>query len=171
MLMAVRSFLFVVAALFLSGCGTVYSLNERYPRNKVYSGVVASWNGHATFPDIPLSFVADTVLLPYTIPRTVLNFSDPDDKWLPRTPVPEDSFAQLKLGQSKTSVQEVFGQPKYFTHYCGKQLRLNFTALDYELSGGGQAIALFDDNDALLAAFTMRPHGRPSYILGTNPCR
>jgi uncharacterized protein YceK len=74
----------VIAALaccpmaFVSGCGTMSALgNDRMWPNQVYAGTRAAAGGHATQLDIPFSVVADTIVLPYTIPRTLHNQKHP----------------------------------------------------------------------------------------------
>lgn len=76
--------LFTIAStlsLVLSGCGTIESLrsNEPFP-NVVYGGTYLSLHGHVTQFDAPFSLVADTVVLPYTIPRTIHNRHHPEDQ-------------------------------------------------------------------------------------------
>jgi uncharacterized protein YceK len=65
----------IVLALALSGCATTVTVFEEDPDNLVYSGARRDLDGwvfiHGGFLDLPFSFVADTVLLPYTIPRTI----------------------------------------------------------------------------------------------------
>jgi uncharacterized protein YceK len=74
-LVVVVPFLFVLAA---NGCGTIVSLQEDADydcrANLMYSGTIRSVEnfGH-TFLDVPFSFVADSLLLPYTIPKTIWN--------------------------------------------------------------------------------------------------
>jgi len=67
----------------LSGCGTLANTFEEEPRNKVYAGVRADlteWTLlHGGVLDLPFSFVLDTILLPYTIPKTIANHAA-DDK-------------------------------------------------------------------------------------------
>ena len=165
-----RTLAFAVITMFISGCGTIYSLQERYPRNKVFSGVVASWNGHATFIDIPFSLVADTIALPYTIPKTIANGAQSDDKWKPSMPVADNLLATLRLGQSKSSVQELLGQPGYYTYYCPGKSDLYFPALTYRLASGSSAFIVFDKQDGLAAIFTLPNARQRSYLLGENPC-
>jgi uncharacterized protein YceK len=64
----------------LSGCITIATLSEPAPCNKIYSGTVGNltdswWLAHSLAMDIPFSLIADTVVLPYTIPKTIMNFS------------------------------------------------------------------------------------------------
>ena len=62
-------------ALALSGCATSVTVFEEDSDNLVYSGARRDLDGwafaHGGFIDLPFSFVFDTVLLPYTIPRTI----------------------------------------------------------------------------------------------------
>jgi len=83
-------FVQLVAILILChGCGTINSLTEREPRNKIYSGVAAdfssSWTfGHVGILDWPFSLAADTIMLPYTIPKTIANYCERDSAWEPK---------------------------------------------------------------------------------------
>jgi len=66
-----------VAAFLTSGCATIGTLGEDETRNKIYSGTVRHVElkcAHAACLDLPFSLVADTVLLPVTIPWTMSNF-------------------------------------------------------------------------------------------------
>lgn len=73
-------FLTLSVCMLFGGCSTIVSLgdNERTP-NQIYAGTREDLNPHTIY-DLPFSFVADTALLPYTIPRTVYNFHHSDDK-------------------------------------------------------------------------------------------
>lgn len=70
-------------ALALSGCGTLANTFEEEPKNKIYVGVrqdLTGWTfAHGGFIDLPFSFVADTILLPYTIPKTIANYAADED--------------------------------------------------------------------------------------------
>jgi uncharacterized protein YceK len=70
-------------ALALSGCATGVTVFEEDPDNLVYSGARRDLDGwafaHGGFIDMPFSFVADTVLLPYTIPRTIWNHATAEE--------------------------------------------------------------------------------------------
>jgi len=73
--------LLLLAPLVLTsaaGCGTIYSIsnNEPFP-NIIYGGTRCT--GHEVL-DIPLSMAADTIALPYTIPRSIYNSQHPEDK-------------------------------------------------------------------------------------------
>lgn len=71
----------LAASLLASGCGTIFDLTGRDPPcsggRQIYGGMLLDIDymeagGLATFfflLDLPLSFVADTLLLPITIPR------------------------------------------------------------------------------------------------------
>jgi len=64
----------LVAAL--SGCATIGTLAERQTRNKVFSGTIRHFElgcAHGVCLDFPFSLVADVVVLPVTIPWTVVN--------------------------------------------------------------------------------------------------
>jgi uncharacterized protein YceK len=70
----------LIALLLISGCGTAGTLNAKSGQtNLVYSGVREETHPLSphTFLDLPFSLVADTVVLPYTIPRTVYIQSHP----------------------------------------------------------------------------------------------
>jgi len=61
---------------FVSGCGTLANIAGDEPKNKIYVGTRASLgNVHGGILDAPFSFVLDTILLPYTIPVTIYNYS------------------------------------------------------------------------------------------------
>ena len=66
--------LILVSVISLQGCGTFVTLgdNEKW-NNQIYAGTRASAQGHATQLDVPFSIIMDTVVLPYTIPRTIYN--------------------------------------------------------------------------------------------------
>jgi uncharacterized protein YceK len=74
--------LLLAASLILSGCATMASSFEEEPKNKIYVGVrqdLTGWTfAHGGFIDLPFSFVADTILLPYTIPKTIANYAAED---------------------------------------------------------------------------------------------
>ncbi len=80
-MMASRRLLVAVAscALALSGCGTLANTFKEEPKNKIYVGVrqdLAGWTfAHGGFIDLPFSVVADNILLPYTIPKTIANYA------------------------------------------------------------------------------------------------
>ncbi len=61
----------------LAGCGTLVNTFGDEPRNKIYVGVRVDLDafGHGGFLDLPFSLVLDTILLPYTIPRTIANYA------------------------------------------------------------------------------------------------
>jgi uncharacterized protein YceK len=82
---------FLCIALFLvpSGCGTANAVaaNDPFP-NQIYGGVRNELNPVSihTFFDIPFSAIADTLVLPYTIARTIYNCHHPElrpqyDQW------------------------------------------------------------------------------------------
>ncbi len=78
-----NAWLFVLA--LLSGCATIGTLSEKETKNKVYSGTIRHVElkcAHGVCIDFPFSFVADTVLLPITIPWTLVNLarSSSDEK-------------------------------------------------------------------------------------------
>ena len=71
---------------FFTGCGTIFTLADDAKsdchENLLYSGTRESaTNIHFLF-DTPFSLVADTIVLPYTIPRTIWNyFHRPTSDW------------------------------------------------------------------------------------------
>lgn len=85
----VVTMMLLIGCIYASGCGTVLSLSESespYRDDLVYSGVMldcwAAFDSDAdhlrpigkvlAIVDIPLSATADTVCLPYTIPKTLV---------------------------------------------------------------------------------------------------
>lgn len=70
-------------ALVLSGCATTVTVFDEDPDNLVYSGTRRDLDGwalaHGGFLDLPFSFVFDTILLPYTIPRTIWNYATDEE--------------------------------------------------------------------------------------------
>jgi len=69
----------VLMPMLLMGCTTALTLSEPETRNKVYSGTVRQVDlgcAHGTCLDFPFSLVADTLLLPITIPWTLVNLAD-----------------------------------------------------------------------------------------------
>ena len=59
-----------------AGCGTLCSaVDSGCGELTPYSGTQASANGHGTQMDVPLSIVADTLLLPITIPKALFGGS------------------------------------------------------------------------------------------------
>jgi uncharacterized protein YceK len=69
----------VLLSGWLHGCATIFTVTEEKPRNKIYSGTMASfsnswWFIHGGIFDWPFSLVLDTVLLPYTVPKTIVNY-------------------------------------------------------------------------------------------------
>ena len=92
---------FALIAIFASGCGTIASVseNEPYP-NIVFGGIrneLSPINGHTMF-DLPLSAVADTLVLPYTVPRSIYNANHPNGK--PSTKEPAQSSASEELDKA-----------------------------------------------------------------------
>lgn len=71
----IRLSLFACLVPVLAGCGTLANTFEPEPENKIYVGVRADLGavGHGGLLDLPFSFVLDTLLLPYTIPKTIAN--------------------------------------------------------------------------------------------------
>ncbi|MBS0354792.1 MAG: YceK/YidQ family lipoprotein [Proteobacteria bacterium] len=74
-------FLFSALPVFFTGCTTLITLSEPETKNKIYSGTVRQADlkcGHGTCFDFPFSLIADTALLPLTIPWTVFNLAGSD---------------------------------------------------------------------------------------------
>jgi uncharacterized protein YceK len=66
----------------LTACTTISTLGEDETRNKIYSGTARQFElkcAHGTCLDFPFSLVADTVLLPVTIPWTIVNLRGEDE--------------------------------------------------------------------------------------------
>jgi uncharacterized protein YceK len=73
-----KKILAICFCLLASGCATSITLSEPQTRNKIFSGTVRNFElkcAHGTCLDFPFSLVADVVVLPYTIPKTIINFS------------------------------------------------------------------------------------------------
>jgi uncharacterized protein YceK len=73
--MRISPMLFTLA---LAGCATIGTLGEPETHNKVYSGTIRDIQlecAHGTCLDLPFSLVADTVVLPATIPWSLYNVS------------------------------------------------------------------------------------------------
>jgi uncharacterized protein YceK len=71
-----------LVVLIVSGCGTIITLQEDAEfdcrANIVYLGTRRTVANVAhTWPDIPFSLVADTLVLPYTVPKTIWNYYHP----------------------------------------------------------------------------------------------
>lgn len=70
--------------LLSGGCGTIGTIgqNRSYPV-QTYCGTQAEfssgWAFAHSFPDWPFTIAADTVVLPYTIPATIVNLSTAPD--------------------------------------------------------------------------------------------
>jgi len=85
----IRFFLILSFVCLLSGCGTfgtVFIEDNKECKSLIYSGTrfMAGGNAHSLFfIDIPFSFVADTILLPYTISATLL--CEPNSQELKRS--------------------------------------------------------------------------------------
>ena len=72
----------VLLVSMISGCGTVITLKEDATFDcrgiLIYSGTVRSIENMAhTLLDIPFSLMLDTLVLPYTIPRSIWNYYHP----------------------------------------------------------------------------------------------
>jgi uncharacterized protein YceK len=91
-------------AFYLSGCGTMASIeqDEPYP-NIVYGGLRNELNPVSphTCLDIPFSTVADTLVLPYTIPRSIHNHQHPEDR-----PVYDDIGNRVPKGTTTRAASE-----------------------------------------------------------------
>ena len=76
-----RYIILVLAIPFFASCGTLCTAiddGKGCPKLAPYSGTRASAQGHSTQLDVPLSFIADTLLLPITIPKMLLDSQHPD---------------------------------------------------------------------------------------------
>ena len=92
---AITAVMLLILITVCGGCGSIYQTfdseshslgDEGFYKNKIYVGVRDHFDSrfpslylsHFLFAlvDIPLSFIADTVLLPYTIPVTIKNLSE-----------------------------------------------------------------------------------------------
>ncbi len=68
-------------SVFVAGCGTMATAAGKKEEFGVYSGTKRSLeNGSHTLLDVPLSLVADTLLLPITATRAALSKSAPEEK-------------------------------------------------------------------------------------------
>jgi len=70
----------MIFVLLTYGCGTMITIGEdkQWP-NQIYAGTrAAAYGSHGTQIDVPFSLVTDTVVLPYTIPRTIYNYTHID---------------------------------------------------------------------------------------------
>src|SRR6266850_3202781 len=66
----------VLVPIVLPSCATIVTLSEDETKNKVYSGTLRHIDlkcGHAVCLDFPFSLVTDTLLLPLTIPWSLIN--------------------------------------------------------------------------------------------------
>lgn len=73
-----RLYIIIILALVASSCTTIGTLTEPETKNKIYSGTIRQAElkcAHGTCIDFPFSFAADTLLLPVTIPWTLVNHS------------------------------------------------------------------------------------------------
>ena len=70
-----KKILVVLAFLILSGCATILTLDEKERGVQVYKGIRADLRFFVMIPialfDLPLSLVADTLVLPYTISQQI----------------------------------------------------------------------------------------------------
>jgi uncharacterized protein YceK len=81
-MLIIRLIIITSVTLFsLAGCATIATLAEPETKNKIFSGTIRHVDlkcAHATCLDFPFSLVADTVILPATIPWTTYNFIKSD---------------------------------------------------------------------------------------------
>jgi uncharacterized protein YceK len=73
----IAAVLAIVAAVAVSGCATIGTLSEEETKNKIYSGTIRHAElkcAHAVCLDFPFSLVADTFLLPISVPWSIVNF-------------------------------------------------------------------------------------------------
>ena len=75
----------ILACPFIAGCGTILAVTQNIPfPNQIYGGSLhGPWAGGHNVLDLPFSLIADTIVLPYTIPRTIYNCHHPED--MPKT--------------------------------------------------------------------------------------
>ncbi len=85
-----------VAVLALAGCGTLANTFEEEPGNRIYVGLRADLGaiGHGGLLDLPFYFVLDTILLPYTIPKTIANRSAVESVGKPEDMKPADGIGE-----------------------------------------------------------------------------
>ncbi len=95
----------IAATITMSlGCGTLVTLsdNKSFP-NQIYAGTRAMLFGRGcTQIDVPFSIVADTIVLPYTIPRTVYNYTHVDTLFY------EYDLKRLRLARFGPSVLVIY---------------------------------------------------------------
>ena len=68
----------ILAAFVVSGCATIGTLAENETKNKIYSGTIRHAElkcAHGVCLDFPFSLLADTLVLPITIPWTLVMFA------------------------------------------------------------------------------------------------
>lgn len=73
----------IIVAGILVGCATQTVLDEEDTKNKIYCGTIRHFDTtgwYDTIYDLPFSFVADTLLLPYTIPKTIINYQSQEEE-------------------------------------------------------------------------------------------
>jgi hypothetical protein len=105
---AILVLLFSASGCFVATAGSIYE-NEPYP-NIVYGGTrFEAGNVHGGLLNVPACVVADTVCLPYTIPRSIYNSEHPGGNPGPpptRLPVMDDAGDEqlpLELGSAKAA--------------------------------------------------------------------
>jgi uncharacterized protein YceK len=70
----------------IQGCATIGTLTEPETKNKIFSGTIRHVDlqcAHAVCLDAPFSLIADTLVLPVTIPWSVYNFLKSDEEQKP----------------------------------------------------------------------------------------
>ena len=68
----------MMAVTLLAGCATIGTLSEDETKNKVFSGTIRHGElkcAHGTCLDFPFSLAADVLLLPITVPWSLVNFA------------------------------------------------------------------------------------------------
>jgi uncharacterized protein YceK len=75
----------MLTILLVTGCATIGTVGQHNDHpTQVYSGTSAElssrWAFMHMFLDVPFSVVADTIVLPYTIPATIMNSRKPPDE-------------------------------------------------------------------------------------------
>jgi uncharacterized protein YceK len=77
---AISRILLITLPCLLGGCGTLCTAAiSECGKLEPYSGTRASAQGHATQLDLPFSFIADTVLLPITVPKALIEAIQTND--------------------------------------------------------------------------------------------
>ena len=77
---ALQRLLILLGCIFFAGCSTIVCLGDnKGTPNQIFAGTREDLNPHTIY-DLPFSLVADTIVLPYTIPRTIYNRHHANDR-------------------------------------------------------------------------------------------